>query len=178
MAKIKNETGTFTIDDDGVLKKYQSTMDNEVQKNVWCCLDIPEGVRVIPARVFCDCEILERLTFPKSLRVISTDDAVYSGAFSRSRLPHVELPAALEELGNYAFAGSTMHSLRIPKGLKSEYGRQFKSSTIGTLYLPEDFRAEGTHHGFRESHEWGKELYGYIRSMNVNDVEIGKVVFE
>ena len=87
------------------------------------------------------------------------------------------LPDTLEELGDFVFGNSTMVSLRIPKGLKSEYARQFKGSRIGTLYLPEDFRAEDTPRGFCEKYEWGREQYGYIRSLLVNDVEIGKVVF-
>ena len=175
MNKITNKTGTFTIDDHGVLKDYRSAENNQVAENVWRCLDIPEGVRVIPEWAFRDCEILDRLTFPKSLRMISTGGA---GAFSWSKLPHVELPEALEELGDFAFGHSKMRSLRIPKGLKSEYARQFKESIIGTLYLPEEFRADGTYRGFCERHEWGKEQYGYIRSMLVNNVEIGEIVFE
>lgn len=173
--KITNETGTFTIDNNGVLINYQSTENNQIAENVWRCLDIPEGVRVIPEWAFRDCEILERLTFPKSLRVISTGGA---GAFSWSKLPHVELAETLEELGDFAFGHSSMCSVRIPKGLKSEYGRQFKESSIGTLYLPEVFRAENTHLGFCEKYEWGKEQYGYIRSILVNNVEIGEIVFE
>ena len=102
---IINESGTFTIDDNGVLKNYQSTEVNQVKENVWRCLDIPEGVRVIPEWAFWDCEILERLTFPKSLRVIGTGGA---GAFSWSKLPHVELPETLEELGDFAFGHSSM----------------------------------------------------------------------
>lgn len=175
MNKITNKTGTFTIDENGVLKEYQSTEVNQVAENVWHCLDIPEGVRVISEWAFRDCEILERLTFPKSLRMISAGGA---GAFSWSKLPHVELPETLEVLGDFAFGHSNMRSMRIPKGLKSEYGRQFKESTIDILYLPEDFRAENTHLGFCEKYEWGKEQYGYIRSMLVNNVEIGEIVFE
>ena len=175
MNKITNKTGTFTIDDNGVLKEYQSTEVNQVEENVWRCLDIPEGVRVIPEWAFRDCEILDRLTFPKSLRIISTGGA---GAFSWSKLPHVELPETLEELGDFAFGHSSMRSVRIPKGLRSIYNRQFKESAIGTLYLPEEFRADDTPCGFSEKYEWGKEQYGYIRSMLVNNVEIGEIVFE
>ena len=47
----------------------------------------------------------------------------------------------------------------------------------GGLYLPEEFRADDTPRGFCEKYEWGKEQYGYIRSLLVNDVEIGNVVF-
>ena len=175
MKTITNETGTFTIDDNGVLKNYQSAEDNQVAENVWCCLDIPEGVRVIPEDVFEACEIINRLTFPKSLRMISTGGV---GAFSWSKLPHVELPEALEELGDFAFGHSSIRSVRIPKGLRSIYNRQFKGSSIGTLYLPEEFRAENTHLGFCEKYECGKEQYGYIRSMLVNNVEIREIVFE
>lgn len=172
MNKITNKTGTFTIDDNGVLTKYQSTMDNQVQENVWRCLDIPEGVRVVPEWAFRDCEILERLTFPKSLRMISTGGA---GAFSWSKLPHVELPETLEELGDFAFGYSSMRSVRIPRGLGSIYNRQFKEAIIGTLYLPEEFRSSGPYFRFCEKYE---ERHGYIRSMLVNNVEIGEVIFE
>lgn len=174
MDKITNKTGTFTIDDNGVLRNYQSTEDNQVAENVWRCLDIPEGVKVIPEDTFRRCHVQEWLTFPKSLRVIGTGDGC---AFANSKLPHVELPETLEGLGDFVFGHSDISSLRIPEGLKSEYGRQFKESTIGILYLPKEFRAENTHLGFCEKYEWGKEQYGYIRSLLVNDVEIGKVVF-
>lgn len=175
MKTITNKTGTFYIDDNGVLRNYQSTEHNQVKENVWRCLDIPEGVRIIPEWAFRGCEIMERLTLPKSLRIISTGGA---GAFSRSKLPHVDLPETLEELGDYAFGGSSMASVRIPKGLKSKYGRQFKKASIGTLYLPEEFRADDTPCGFCEKYEWGEEECGYIRSMLANDTEIGKIVFE
>ena len=175
MKQIKNESGIFCIDDSGVLKNYQSTADNQVAENVWRCLDIPEGVKVIPEEAFRRCHVQQRLTFPKSLRVIGTGDGC---AFANSKLPHVELPDTLEVLGDFVFGASTMDSLRIPKGLKSEYARQFKASTIGTLYLPEEFRAEGTPRGFQEKYEYGKEEYGYIRSMLVNNVEIGEIIFE
>ncbi|MBR2310211.1 MAG: leucine-rich repeat domain-containing protein [Oscillospiraceae bacterium] len=175
MKTITNETGIFTIDDNGVLINYQSTEDNQIAENVWRCLDIPEGVKVIPEEAFRRCHVQQRLTFPKSLRVIG---AGHGCAFANSILPHVELPDTLEKLGDFVFGASTMDSLRIPKGLKSGYARQFKASTIGTLYLPEEFRAEGTPRGFQEKYEYGKEEYGYIRSMLVNNVEIGEIIFE
>ena len=175
MKTITNETGTFTIDDNGVLKNYQSAEDNQVTENVWCCLDIPEGVKVIPENMFRRCHVQERLTFPNSLRVIGTGDGC---TFANSKLPHVELSEALEELGDFAFGHSSIRSVRIPKGLRSIYNRQFKGSSIGTLYLPEEFRADDTPRGFCEKYEWGKEQYGYIRSMLVNNVEIGEIVFE
>ena len=172
---ITNESGTFTINRQGVLTDFRCARKNELRENVWWHLDIPEGVRVIPEDAFEGCEIINQLTFPQSLRVIGTG---FAGTFTRCRLPHVELPETLEELGCYAFAGSTIRSLRIPRGLRSIYNRQFKASIIGTLYLPEEFRAEDTPRGFCEKHEWGREQYGYIRSILVNDVKIGEVLFE
>ena len=136
---------------------------------------------MIPEWGFRECTILERLTLPKSLRIISTGGA---GAFSWSRLPHVELPDSLQELGAYAFGGSSMTSLRIPKGLHSIYNRQFKESSIGTLYLPEGFWAEGIRFGFCEQpksweeHEKRTQEYGYINSILANNVTIGEVVID
>lgn len=169
---IKNETGIFTVDNDGVLKNYQSAESNQIQENVWRCLDIPEGVKVIPEDMFRRCHVQERLTFPKSLRVIG---AGHGCAFANSILPHVELPDTLEKLGDFVFGSSTMESLRIPEGLKSEYARQFKASRIGTLYLPEKFRSNNPQIRFCEQYE---EQYGYIRSMLVNNVKIGEIFFE
>ena len=136
--------------------------------------------------------------FPKSLRAIGTTNV--AGAFCWAKLPHVELPETLEELGCYAFASSEMASVRIPKGLRSIYNRQFKGSYIGTLYLPEEFRAAdgfcdnrdcetGEQYAYIESmlesivindnHNWETgEQYGYIRSMLVNNVIIKALVFE
>ena len=170
--QITNETGTFTIDDNGVLIGFQSAESNQVEENVWRCLDIPEGVRAIPEEAFRRCHVEERVTFPKSLRVIGTG---HGCAFANSRLPHVELPDTLEVLGDFVFGKSTMGSLRIPRGLKSEYARQFKESRIGTLYLPEQFRSNDPHIRFCQMYE---EQYGYIRSMLVNNVEIGEIIFE
>ena len=176
-----NETGTFTVDDSGVLREYRSSEANQVSEKVWRCVDIPEGVRVIPEWGFRECRILERLTLPASLRVISTGGA---GAFSWSSLPHVELPDTLKELGPYAFGGSEMRALRIPKGLHSIYNRQFKESSIGTLYLPEGFWAEGSRFGFCEQpksweeHEKRTQEYGYINSILANNVTIGEVIVE
>lgn len=175
MRRITNETGTFTIDYNGVLTAFQSTESNQIKENIWRCLDIPEGVKVIPEEAFRRCHVQERLTFPKSLRVIG---AGHGCAFANSRLPHVELPDTLEVLGDFVFGASTMESLRIPRGLKSEYARQFKESSIGTLYLPEEFRTEDNSRGFHEKYEWGREQYGYIRSMLVNNVKIGEIIFE
>ena len=170
--QITNETGTFTIDDNGILIGFQSAESNQVEENVWRCLDIPEGVKVIPEEAFRRCHVEERLTFPKSLRVIGTG---HGCAFANSRLPHVELPDTLEVLGDFVFGKSTMDSLRIPRGLKSQYARQFKESRIGTLYLPEKFRSNDPHLRFCQMYE---EQYGYIRSMLVNNVEIGEIIFE
>lgn len=172
MNTIINESGTFTMDDNGVLTGFQSAESNQVQENVWRCLDIPEGVRVIPEEAFRYCHVQQRLTFPKSLRVIG---AGYGCTFANSKLPHVELPDTLEELGDFVFGASTMESLRIPKGLKSEYARQFKESSIGTLYLPEEFRSNDPRIRFCEKYE---EQYGYIRSMLVNNVKIEEIIFE
>ena len=169
---IKNETGIFTVDNDGVLKNFQSAESNQIQENVWRCLDIPEGVKVIPEDMFRRCHVQERLTFPKSLRVIG---AGHGCAFANSILPHVELPDTLEKLGDFVFGSSTMESLRIPEGLKSEYARQFKESRIGTLYLPEKFRSNNPQIRFYEQYE---EQHGYIRSMLVNNVKIGEIIFE
>lgn len=172
MNQIRNETGTFTIDDNGVLKEYQSTEVNQVAENVWHCLDIPEGVQVIPEDAFRWCHVEERLTFPKSLRVIGTG---HGCTFANSTLPHVELPDTLEELGCFVFGSSTLGSLRIPRGLGSIYNRQFKEAIIGTLYLPEEFRSNNPSFRFCEKYE---ERHGYIRSMLVNNVKIGEIVFE
>ena len=176
MKKITNESGIFLINRDGVLTDFQCANNNEIGKRVWKHLDIPEEVRVIPGEIFRNCEIRERLRFPQSLRKIGTDND--GGPFSWSRLPEVNLPETLEELGDFAFGHSQLRSLRIPKGLKSKYNRQFKGSSIGTLYLPEEFRTDDHPLGFREQYEHGWEQYGYIRSILVNNVEIGKVKFE
>ena len=127
---------------------------------------------MIPDEAFRWCHVQERLTFPKSLRVIG---AGHGCAFANSRLPHVELPDTLEVLGNFVFGASTMDSLRIPKGLRSEYARQFKESRIGILYLPEEFRSNNPCICFCVKHE---EQYGYIRSMLVNNVKIEEIIFE
>lgn len=172
--ELYNDCGTFCVEY-GVLKSFKCDKANEIEENVWRCLDIPEGVRAIPDELFHGCRVLERVRFPESLVILGTG---FSGAFAWCTLPDIELPGTLKELGGFAFGKSTLRSLRIPKGLESEYGRQFKGSTIGTLYLPEEFRCDQKPLGFCEKFDFGQERCGYIRSLLVNDVEIENVVFE
>lgn len=81
--ELYNECGMFRVES-GVLKAFVCDKANLVKENVWRCLDIPEGVCVIPDVAFRWCHVQERLTFPKSLRVIG---AGHGCAFANSRLP-------------------------------------------------------------------------------------------
>lgn len=179
--RLYSESGTFYVDKLGVLQDFCCSPENNAgtcapgETRKLYTLHIPEGVTVLKEDAFRDYTVLYKMTLPDSLLLMGTG---HGCVLSDCRLPDVVIPGKLKILGTFAFGHSDMRSLRIPKGLKSEYARQFKSSTIGTLYLPEDFRTEDTLRGFHEKYEWGKEQYGYIRSMLVNDTEIGKVVFE
>ena len=177
--RIANECGVFTVDQKGVLTDFCCAKENIIDGK-WRCLDIPEGVLVIPEEAFCWCEIVERLTFPQSLQRIGGTDDFCDGVFSHCKLPHVSIPENLQELGTCAFSNSFVASVRIPMGLCSSYRRQFKSSDIGILYLPEVFRSENSHYGFSEKEAcFGQmEPHGYIRSLRVNSARIGTVIFE
>lgn len=175
--QLCNESGTFYVDKLGVLQDFCCSPENNADTCSACdtkklyTLHIPEGVTVLKEEAFRGYTVLYKMTLPDSLLLMGTG---HGCVLANCRLPDVVIPGKLKFLGTFAFGHSGMRSLRIPKGLKSEYARQFKHSGIGTLYLPEEFRCEDASLGFCD--ETGQ--YGYIQSLLVNDVEIGKVVFE
>lgn len=175
--RLYSESGTFYVDKLGVLQDFCCSPENNAGNCDPCetkklyTLHIPEGVTVLKEDAFRGYTVLYKMTLPDSLLLMGTG---HGCVLSDCRLPDVVIPGKLKILGTFAFGHSDMRSLRIPKELKSEYARQFKHSSIGTLYLPEEFRCDGVPFGFCEK----LENCGYIRSLLVNNVEIGKVVFE
>lgn len=101
--KLTNETGTFTIDDNGVLLRYESTFQN---------MDCPDKS---PKNIV-------RLTIPEGVRELPDD------AFRGYRIfVNLELPASLKRLGENAFLGahiSPVDGLRLPDDPDLEMMRQ------------------------------------------------------
>ena len=87
MKQITNETGTFYIDDNGVLLRYKSTAQN----NDCPCegpgsiinLTIPEGVQTLPDNAFRGYNIFNNVKLPASLKYIGEN------AFSGSHISPV-----------------------------------------------------------------------------------------
>lgn len=82
MKQITNETGTFYIDDNGVLLRYKSTVQNndcpgEGPGSI-INLTIPEGVQMLPDNAFRGYNIFNNVKLPASLKHIGEN--VFSGS--------------------------------------------------------------------------------------------------
>lgn len=82
---IQNETGTFTLDEEGVLCKFEGIWSDDKYIG---SLHIPEGVRVIPKHFFVGYD-MSNLTFPDSLVMMGEE---LEGAFFRCHLDRIVLP--------------------------------------------------------------------------------------
>ncbi len=149
--QIRNSSGTFYLDSDGVLRDFCCAHNNYADRanisnteNVLLRLIIPEGVKVIPGEMFARFSVLWELTFPKTLKCIGT--VLKNGnAFAHSTLPDVVLPEKLELLGNFAFGICTARSVTIPASLRGHLNyrgsvRDFKDSSIGEIRMPAEYR--------------------------------------
>lgn len=95
MREITNGSGTFWVDDRGVLQRFVCAPRNSLAlpyapdtRRVFD-LHIPRGVRALPGRAFQGFEVARELTFPDSLERMGTE---CEGAFVRCLLERVVLP--------------------------------------------------------------------------------------
>ncbi len=135
---LRTESGSFYVDDYGILHKFLPAEDNRVSKYgefpvVLRNLVIPEGVIIISGSLFQNHTVLERFILPESLRMIGTNDGC---AFSGCSLPDVVIPGKLGEVrvSDAAFIGSSFKSLCLPNGF-STTRRDFKACRIEKLLL-------------------------------------------
>ena len=173
MKELKNKSGSFWVDDAGVLLRFDCAYGNEVGaassdspvRQIYE-LHIPEGVTVLQEDAFREYDILWDLTLPDSLEVLGTG---HGCAFSGSRLPEVRIPETLKTLGIYAFGSSCIHDLYLPEKMPWPYARHFKSACIGALHISRRYQDEKT------AHELG---LGVWTSLMQNGVKIGRFVWE
>ena len=92
---IYNESGTFSVDGHGVLRKFECGEANNLRlpytpdsKRIMT-LHIPEGVRVIPKHFFVGYSVMKDVTFPDSLVMMGKE---WKGAFFRCDLNVIVLP--------------------------------------------------------------------------------------
>ena len=95
---------------------------------------IPEGVTVISAYAFCDCENLSVAVLPSTLKAI--DKWAFSKYSSRKS---IELPAGLVCIGNAAFEESGLTSVSLPKSLRLlDYKAFCNCNSLAEIQIPAD----------------------------------------
>lgn len=174
--QLCNESGTFYVDKLGVLQSFCCSLENNADscserdtKKLYT-LHIPEGVTVLKEEAFRYYTVLYKMTLPDSLLLMGTG---HGCVLANCNLPNVVIPKTLQILGTFAFGHSSLRSLRLPENAHWEYARQFKSSVIGTLYLSKKYCVGS------EPSELCRYIDGpgYLQSLQVNDVDIGEIVW-
>lgn len=125
-------------------------------------VNIPEGVKEIPASAFHGCSELTSVSLPSSITSIgeyafylcsaltdidlpSSVNSIGAYAFSGCRNANgLSLPRNLEDIGEYAFSGSGITQLDIPDGMNSIPDYAFKScSNLNGVTIPPNIVAIG-----------------------------------
>lgn len=96
---------------------------------------LPEGIEVIEARVFANCNKLGKINFPETLNAIK--ERAFYGC---STLAEVILPERLAEIGDYAFHCAGIKQLVLPKRAASTGINVFSSIKIESINIPENFK--------------------------------------
>ena len=182
---LHSESGTFYIDDHGIVQRFEPATDNpfinediEIDSNYTYTTHksirtfiVPEGVKGFVGGFMRNTRVLERFDLPNGLLSIGNNSSDYdtecNSIFANCILPLVVIPESVAEMGSFAFGHSHIDSLHLPKSLHSPYGRQFKDSYIGTLKLPKEWK-DGVEisesYGLRLKGRWfNDDKYGYLR---------------
>jgi len=98
---------------------------------------IPQSVKKIGTRAFCDCKKLVSVEFPSELRTIDSYAFSYCTA-----LTAVTVPDSIEELARSIFQGCTaLTTVQLPRNLKVIRYEAFSNcSHLSTLQLPENLQ--------------------------------------
>lgn len=196
MTVIKNKSGSFFLDANGIVTDFKPSLFNpiverkvnepqayygSVIKKSIKNLIVPEGVIGFADNFFRDIEVLERFALPNGLQYIGnnlfTSDS-HGCIFAGCTLPEVRIPETVRELGPFAFGKSKIGYLQIPSSIRSRYLRQFKDSCIGTLCLPKEWKEyvylEETYlrHKSPMGGNW-QDNWGYM----VFDCSVDKLIF-
>ena len=88
----------------------------------WCqeleSVTLPEGLKIIPAECFYNCEKLANINFPSTLKYIGNKAFASRYDYAPCPLTTVDLPEGLEYIGKEVFMSDTTTSVSLPKSLK------------------------------------------------------------
>ena len=151
---LVSESGTFFIDKNGIIQRFEPAGDNpfieeetELNDNYTYTthqsirtMIIPDGVKGFASDFMRGVRVTERFELPEGLISIGNNSfdiaTEKSCVFANCILPSVIIPRSVQEIGIFAFGHTHIEVLQLPASLHSPYGRQFKDSFIGTLRLP------------------------------------------
>lgn len=119
MRTITNSSGTFWVDAEGVLRKYECAEGNffkplddpNYQKeNHMEWLEIPEGVTALPAGAFDGYKVFMHIKLPDSLTALGDSTG---GVFRHCHCRELEVPKGITFVGEDSFFMSTFGTIRI-----------------------------------------------------------------
>lgn len=170
-----SESGTFYIDDYGILQRFEPAFENPfvdeeseigdnytytTQKTIRTFI-VPEGVKGCANGFMRNVRVVDRFVLPHTLEQIG------DCCFANCILPSVVIPASVLTIGDFAFGHTHIDSLQLPQTLYSPYGRQFKDSYIGTLRLPKEWKnyaSLGMHNELNiKGQLFDNDEYGYLK---------------
>lgn len=138
MKTIKNECGTFHVDENGCMRGYICDPKNIYKVTNTIPLDVkklilPEGITELPEHAFQFYKIQTELRLPGTLRTLQ------DLALDVMEAPDVVFPGNLEYIGFGVLARARIRSVRLPQQLNAEYRNMLRHSDVGTVYLPEAY---------------------------------------
>ena len=176
-----SESGTFFIDDKGIVQRFEPAADNPfikeetkintnftytTRRSIRTFI-VPEGVKGFVSEFMRDTRVLERFELPDGLLNIGSYSDDNNSIFANCILPAVVIPGSVKEIGFFAFGHTHIDSLQLPESLHSPYDRQFKDSYISTLILPKEWEIGMSLGKYGELHLNGQRFdndkYGYLR---------------
>lgn len=155
---LTSESGTFFIDKNGIVQRFEPAEDNpfieektEFRDNYTYTthksirtLIVPSGVKGFVSDFMRGVRVIERFELPEGLLRIGNysfdNDKEEHCVFANCILPSVIIPQGVKEIGIFAFGHTHIESLQLPASPQSPSGRQFKDSFIGTLRLPKEWK--------------------------------------
>lgn len=191
---LNSESGTFFIDDKGIVQRFDPAVDNPfikeetkintnftytTRRSIRTFI-VPEGVKGFVSNFMRDTRVLERFELPDGLLSIGSYSDDNKCIFANCIFPTVVIPESVKEIGIFAFGRTHIDSLQLPESLHSPYGRQFSDSYIGTLILPKEWKDVVSLGKYGELHlnSWwfDNEKYGYLRwySTKIGNLDFNK----
>lgn len=102
-------------------------------------ITVPEGVISIGNVAFCNCKLLESVTFPSTLEYIGV--AAFSDC---DRLTEITIPEGVVELANFAFNScKSLKSVSLPEGLYAIGDGAFAATALESVTIPESCQRIG-----------------------------------